>query len=81
MSPLKSGLLPAAVLLLAACTSAGTRDPGTANMSDACGSGETLVCEVPNTGRIKHGSFSKGSKRCACQRDGETGPPIIPPVP
>lgn len=81
MSPLKSCLLPVAALLLAACTSAGTRDAGTANMSDACGSGETLVCEVPNTGRIKHGSFTKGSKRCACQRSGETGPPIIPPVP
>jgi hypothetical protein len=81
MSFLRAGTLIIAGLVLTACASGSTRDPGPANMSDACAAGETLICEVPNTGRIKHGSFSKGSKKCACQRTGETGPPIIPQVP
>ncbi len=70
-----------AVLVLTACVSTSNREPDPVSASDTCAPGETLVCEVPNTGRIKHGSFSKGSKRCACQRDGESGPPIIPQVP
>lgn len=68
-------------LVLSACVSAGSNKPPPVSAADTCAPGETLVCEVPNTGRIKHGSFSKGSKKCACQRDGETGPPIIPQVP
>lgn len=81
MSFPKAGSLIIAAWVLTACTAGSTRDPAQASMSDACAAGETLVCEVPNTGRIKHGSFSKGSKKCACQRTGETGPPIIPQVP
>ena len=81
MSFLKASSMTVAALVLTACASAGSREPESASISDACAPGETLVCEVPNTGRIKHGSFSKGSKKCACQRDGETGPPIIPQVP
>ena len=63
-----------AALVLAACTSGGTRDPAPANMRDACAPGETLVSEVPHTGRVKHGSCSKGSKKCACQGSGESDP-------
>jgi hypothetical protein len=81
MSFLRTSAMTIAALVLIACAPAGTRKPATVSASDTCGPGETLVCEVPNTGRIQHGSFSKGSKTCACQRDGSTGPPIIPQVP
>jgi hypothetical protein len=81
MSFLRASTMIFAVLVLTACASAGTSSPKPASISDTCAPGETLICEVPNTGRIKHGSFSKGSKKCACQRDGDTGPPIIPQVP
>lgn len=42
-----------------------------------CPQGEVMTCEPSNTSRIHHGSFSKGSSRCACTDD-RGGPPIIP---
>jgi hypothetical protein len=48
--------------------------------SDTCAPGKTLVCEVSNVGRIKHGSFSNGSKNCSCE-DPRAGAPIIPGIP
>jgi hypothetical protein len=81
MSFLKTGCLTVVALVLCACVSAGNSKPAPVSASDTCAPGETLTCEVSNTGRIKHGSFNKGGKNCACERDGQTGPPIIPQVP
>lgn len=81
LSIFRTGSVTVAVLLLCACASSGNRGSSEISTSDTCGAGKTLVCEVPNTGRIKHGSFSKGSKTCACEVAGETGPPIIPGIP
>ncbi len=78
---LKEGSLIVVALLLCACVSAGNREPAPVSASDTCAPGETLICEVSNTGRIKHGSFSKGGKNCGCEKDGQSGPPIIPQVP
>ncbi|HEX9853616.1 MAG TPA: hypothetical protein VGA68_11400, partial [Woeseiaceae bacterium] len=78
---LTTGSVTVTALLLGACASSGNRESGEISSTDTCGAGKTLVCEVPNTGRIKHGSFSKGSKTCACEVAGETGPPIIPGIP
>ena len=69
----------AAILLLSACASSSTQKR-TVTAADACAPNETLVCEVSNTGRIKHGSFSKDGERCSCS-DRSKGPPIIPGVP
>lgn len=65
--------------LLTACASDNTRSPKKPSASDACAPDQTLVCEVSNTGRIKHGSFSKEGKRCSCS-DGKAGAPIIPGI-
>lgn len=64
----------------AACASDSTKSPRQVTASDSCAPDETLVCEVSNTGRIKHGSFSKEGKRCSCS-DRKSGAPIIPGVP
>jgi hypothetical protein len=70
----------ASVLLLGACVSLGNKDSSTVSISDTCAPDETLICEVSNTGRIKHGSFSKDGKRCSCS-DRRSAAPIIPGVP
>ena len=73
-------LLVFATGLLVACASDNTRSAREVSASDTCAPDETLVCEVSNTGRIKHGSFGKDGKRCSCS-DRSTGAPIIPGVP
>jgi hypothetical protein len=77
---LRNGSLAAAFLLLVACASGNRQESREVSLSDTCAPGETLICEVPNTGRITHGSFSKGRKKCACEYARE-GAPIIPGVP
>ena len=77
----KLSLLMVASMALGACTSgSSTRPPKAVSASDTCAPGKTLICEVSNTARIKHGSFSKGSKSCSCE-DKRAGAPIIPGVP
>ncbi|MDH4049408.1 MAG: hypothetical protein OEW68_15240 [Gammaproteobacteria bacterium] len=74
-------LLVAASLVLGACASdSSPKKPKRVSASDTCAPGDTLICEVSNTARIKHGSFSKGSKKCSCE-DRRAGAPIIPGVP
>jgi hypothetical protein len=67
------------ILVVGACA----QDPAkqaTENSSRVqCPPGETMVCEVRNTGRIVHGSFSKGNSRCAC-KDERSGSPNIPGI-
>ena len=77
--PVKT-LLILSFSLLTACASDGTKSPRELTASDTCAPDETLVCEVSNTGRIKHGSFSKEGKRCSCS-DRKSGAPIIPGIP
>jgi hypothetical protein len=77
--PLKT-LLILSLGFLGACASDTTRSAREVSASDTCAPDETLVCEVSNTGRIKHGSFGKDGKRCSCS-DRKSGAPIIPGVP
>jgi hypothetical protein len=70
----------AVALMLGACASNSTREPRKLSASDTCAPGKTLICEVSNTARIKHGSFSKGSKNCSCE-DKRAGVPRIPGIP
>lgn len=72
-------LIPA--LALVACASDGTeRTPKYARSGGVqCPPGETLICEVPTTGRIHHGSFSKRGKNCACEEP-RAGATVIPSV-
>jgi len=67
------------ILMVGACA----HDPGKQNTAESrefqCAAGEKMVCEVRNTGRIQHGSFSKANSRCACLDD-RAGAPNIPAV-
>jgi hypothetical protein len=56
-------LLIIAAGLLAGCASDKTRSSRDVSASDTCAPDQTLVCEVSNTGRIKHGSFSKDGEK------------------
>jgi hypothetical protein len=80
MMKLENAMTLGAVMLLAACASGNSREPRQLSASDTCAPNETLVCEVSNTGRIKHGSFSKEGERCACS-DRRKGAPLIPGIP
>lgn len=71
-------LVPA--IALCACATDGTEQESKyARSVMQCPHGETLICEVRNTGRIRHGSFSKGGKNCTCEVPREGGT-IIPSV-
>jgi len=67
-------------LMLGACASGtSTRQVAKASPEDMCKPGENLICEVSNTGRISHGSFSKRNSRCACEV-ARAGATVIPSV-
>jgi len=81
MSRVTAGL---AVLLMMACgacvSNAGSRT-ASKSATPSCPAGETLICEVRNTGRITHGSFSKkNTTRCSCD-EARTGGTVIPGIP
>ena len=81
MSKLRTALSVFAVLALTACASNPDNRTARRSSSYECPAGETLICEVTNTGRITHGSFGKrGTSRCSCQDEGRAGPTIIPDV-
>lgn len=67
-------------ILLGACASdSAERTPKYSRAVQQCPPGETLICEVPTTGRIHHGSFSKRGKSCACEEP-RAGATVIPSV-
>lgn len=66
--------------LFAGCASNPDSQTVSRNSSYQCPRGETMVCEVRNTGRITHGSFSKRGKNCTCQDESREGPAIIPEI-
>jgi len=67
------------ILVVGACAQDPAKQPAKNSSRTQCPPGETMVCEVRNTGRIMHGSFSKGNSRCAC-KDDRGGPPNIPGI-
>ena len=79
-----TSLKPLAVVLLSGCLAACATKSGTQTASKSsnyqCAAGETMVCEVRNTSRITHGSFSKRGRNCACQDSSREAPTIIPEI-
>ncbi len=78
MSRLRNGLIVLSALTFTACASDPNSMSARRSSDYQCPTGETLVCEVRNTSRIHHGSFSKKGSNCACQVDGTLAAPIIP---
>ncbi len=67
------------VFAVAACAQNPGKQQSENSSRTQCPPGETMVCEVRNTGRIMHGSFSKANSRCAC-KDSRTDSPNIPDI-
>ncbi len=78
MSRLRNGLIVLSALSFTACASDPNSMSARRSSGYQCPTGEKLVCEVRNTGRIHHGSFSKKGSNCACQVEGTLAAPIIP---
>lgn len=79
MSAKKFGMAALMVLAISACASDGTERPPKVSANDMCGPGETLICEVRNTGRITHGTFNKRNTTCACE-EAKSGATVIPTI-
>jgi hypothetical protein len=81
MSSIKPLLIANTLLVLAVAACA--QNPGKQQSNNSprteCPPGETMVCEVRNTGRIMHGTFSNKNSRCAC-KDSRTDSPNIPDI-
>ena len=79
MSRLFYGLTIPVLLAFSACASDPSRQAGNRSQPIDCGPGKTLICEVRNTGRIKHGSFGNDAKNCSCE-EGRAGPTRVPSI-
>jgi hypothetical protein len=81
MSSIKPLLIANTLLVFAVAACA--QNPGKQQSENSarvqCPPGETIVCEVRNTGRIMHGTFSNKNSRCAC-KDSRTDSPNIPDI-
>ncbi len=80
MSKLKIGLVLMLALSFTACASDPNNMSARRTSNYQCPAGQTLICEVTNTGRIHHGSFSKRGSNCACQIEGTEAAPNVPAI-
>ena len=81
MSRNRAGLAILVLLAMGACASDGGNRTASRSAGVTCPPGETLICEVRNTGRITHGSFSnRNTNRCACEVAANGGT-VIPSIP
>ena len=80
MARLNISITLLSLLALTACASNPDNRSARRSSSYQCPAGETLVCEVTNTGRITHGSFSKKGSKCSCEDEGQVGPTVIPGI-
>ena len=80
MTSLKVLAVATLLLLFAGCASKSETQSVSRSSSFQCPPGETMTCEVRNTGRITHGSFSKRGKNCTCVDGSRDVPSIVPEI-
>ena len=74
-------ILSTACLFLGACAENPMhRDAG--KVAQNCPVGSTLTCEANQIGRMRHGTFSRNTDKCACVQDGgrALNSPVIPAI-